>query len=82
MGQCVRAAHHPQSWDALGVSIKDKKGSQMKQSMTVEISSQEAFDEDGSVKATIFQTEGTFTKQKLEQDEDKKPGTWHWPERV
>lgn len=38
--------------------------------------------ENGSIKATIFQTEGTFTKQELHQDEEKKPGTWHWPERV
>lgn len=37
---------------------------------------------DGTIKATIFQTEGTFTKQALCHDEEKKPGTWHWPERV
>ena len=33
------------------------------------------------VKATVFQTEGTFTKQCLYHDETRKPGTWHWPER-
>jgi hypothetical protein len=37
--------------------------------------------ESGDVKATIFQTEGTFTKQCLHHDEAKAPGTWHWPER-
>lgn len=35
-----------------------------------------------NIKATIFQTEGAFTKQSLPHDEGRAPGTWHWPEQV
>ena len=69
---CGRIIHYV----AYGTPGGEYKPGQCRPAIVTEVN------DDGTVKVTIFQTEGTFTKQALCQDEQKKPGTWHWPERV
>lgn len=39
-------------------------------------------DPDEGVSLTVFNPDGLFLKGRVEHDEDKSPGTWHWAEQA